>query len=71
MDRVIETMRGLPGFLAIRRQQVLEDPDRLIEIAECESPGARQTWVMRSMGSGTLDPLMEILGPPFRATNVR
>ena len=71
MDRVIVTMRDVPGFLGITRYEVLEDPDRLVEIAEWESPEARQAWIDRSMESGDLGPLMEILGAPFKATNVR
>ncbi len=71
MDHVILTMCDVPGFLAITRYEVLEDPDRLVEIAEWESPEARQTWLDRIMESGDLGPLMEILRAPFRATNVR
>lgn len=71
MDRVILTMRDVPGFLAIARYEVLEDPDRLVEIAEWESPEARQTWLDRIVESGDLGPLMEVLGAPFKATNVR
>jgi hypothetical protein len=50
---------------------VLEDPDRLIEIAEWESPEARQTWLDRMMESGDLARLMGILAAPFKATNVK
>ena len=71
MDRVIVTMRDVPGFLAVTRYEVLEDPDRLVEIAEWESPEARQTWLHLINESGDLGPLMEILGAPFKATNVK
>jgi heme-degrading monooxygenase HmoA len=71
MDRVIVTMRDVPGFLGITRYKVLEHPDRLVEIAEWESPEARQTWLDRSMESGDLGPLMGILGAPFKVTAVR
>ena len=71
MDAVIATMREVPGFQGIARYEVLEDPDRLIEIAEWESPEARQTWLDRINRSGDLEPLMAILGAPFKATNVR
>ena len=61
------------GYLWLRFSfyEVLDDPDRLIEIAEWESSEARQIWLKRSMESGVLTPLKEILGAPFKATNVR
>jgi heme-degrading monooxygenase HmoA len=71
MDRVTATMRKVPGFYDITRYEVLDDPDRLVEIAEWESPEARQAWLDRSMESGDLGPLMEILGAPFKATHIR
>lgn len=43
MDGVVAAMRDVPGFRGITRYEVLDDPDRLIEIAEWESPQARQT----------------------------
>jgi quinol monooxygenase YgiN len=71
MDGVIVAMREVPGFRGITRYEVLEDPDRVVEIAEWESAEARQTWLDRIMESGGLGPLMEILRAPFKATNVR
>ena len=71
MEYVIVTMREVPGFLGVSRYEVLDNPDGLIEIAEWESPEARQTWLNRSVETGTLDPLMAILGVPFKSTNVR
>jgi quinol monooxygenase YgiN len=71
MDEVIETMREVPGFQGVSRYEVLDDPDKLIEIAEWASTEARQEWLDRSMASGVLKPLMEILGAPFKAVNVR
>jgi hypothetical protein len=60
-----------PETLHITRYGVLEDANRLVEIAEWESPEARQTWLDRIVESGDLGPLMEVLGAPFKATNVR
>jgi hypothetical protein len=45
MHRVIVTMREVPGFRGIARYEVLEDPDKLLEIVERESPETRQTWL--------------------------
>lgn len=71
MDGVVATMREVPGLRGIARYEVLEDPDGLVEIAEWESPEARQTWLDQIMESGDLGPLKEILGTLFKATNVR
>lgn len=71
MDPIIGTMRDVPGFVAATRYEVLDDPAGLIEIAEWESPEARQSWLDRVMASGELGPLTEVLNAPFRATNVR
>lgn len=46
-------------------------PSVLFEIAERESPEARQSWLDRSMESGDLGPLPTSLGLPHRASNVR
>ena len=70
MDDVIATMREVPGFLGVSRYEVLDNLEGLIEIAEWESPEARQICLKRSIEAGTLDPLMAILGAPFKNTNV-
>jgi len=71
MDEIIATMRQVPGFQGISRYEVLDDPDKLVEIAEWASPEARQTWLDQSAETGVLKPLFEILGAPFKALNVR
>lgn len=71
MDEVIATMQAVSGFQGISRFEVIDNLDKLIEIAEWESPDARQKWVDQSMQSGVLDRLMGILGVAFRAINVR
>ena len=43
----------------------------MIEIAEWDSSEARQTWLDRVNKSGDLKPVMDILGAPFIASNVR
>ena len=52
MDRVIDTVRNVPGFLAVTRYEVLEHPDRLVEIAQRESPEARPIWLDQIAASG-------------------
>ena len=59
------------GFLGSTRYEVLDDPDRLIEIAEWESAEARAAHMQDSATTGAYAPLLEMLAAPFRATVVR
>jgi len=59
------------GFLGSTRYEVLDDPDRLIEIADWESAQARVTHMQESTGTGTYEPLLGMLAAPFRATVIR
>lgn len=71
MDDVLVGMKAAKGYLGMTRFEVINNPDSLIEIAEWESPEARQTWLEHSMESGTLNRLMGTLGVPFKAITVR
>jgi quinol monooxygenase YgiN len=71
MDNLFATMRDVPGFRGMLRYEVLDEPDKLIEIAEWDSPDTRQVWLTVAMASGVLKPLMEILATPISSLNVR
>lgn len=71
MDNVLAGMKNAPGFLGMTRYEVIDNPDSLIEIAEWESAEARQTWIEKSMVTGSLNRLMGTLGVPFKAITVR
>ena len=71
MDNVLASMKEAKGFIGINRYEVIDNPDSLIEIAEWESPEARQTWLEQSMVTGSLSSLMGRLGVPFKAITVR
>lgn len=60
-----------PGFLGSAQYEVLGDPDALIEIADWESPEARQAHMAEAAAAGVYAPLGELLAAPFRATVVR
>ena len=60
-----------PGFLGSTRYEVLDDPDRLVEIADWESAEARATHMQESASSGAYAPIMEILAEPPRATIIQ
>ena len=60
-----------PGFLGSERYEVLDDPDRLIEIAEWESAEARTAHMQESAKTGIYAPLVEMLAAPFRVSVLR
>jgi quinol monooxygenase YgiN len=60
-----------PGFLGGALYEVVGDPNGVAEIAEWESPDARDAVMGQFMQSDALAPLMDLLAAPFRATIVR
>ncbi|MEP0807010.1 MAG: antibiotic biosynthesis monooxygenase [Chloroflexota bacterium] len=71
LDDLHEKRRNAPGFIGFTRYEVIDDPDKLIEITEWESPEARQAWLEQSMSSGVFQRLIETLKQPFKAVTVR
>lgn len=71
LQAVHESRKNSPGFIGASRFEVIDDPDSVIEIAEWESPVARQTWLEQSMNSGVMNRLVETLGVPFKAITIR
>ena len=59
------------GFQGSTRYEVLDDPDKLIEIADWESAEARVAHMEGSAAAGAYLPLIEMLAAPFRATVIR
>jgi len=71
MNDVLDDMKNAPGFIDMKRYEVIDNQDSLIEITEWESPEARQTWLQQSMESGVLSRLMGTLGMPFKAITIK
>lgn len=71
LDDVLASMKNAPGFLKVTRYEIIDNPDSLIEIAEWETPQARQRWLEQSMQTGALNRLTLTLGAPFKAITVR
>jgi len=71
MDDVLASMKNARGFMGVSRYEIIDNPDSLIEIAEWDSPQARQTWLEQSMNTGALGRLTLTLGTPFKAITVR
>ncbi len=70
-DDVLASMKNAPGFLGVKRYEIIDNPDSLIEIAEWESPAMRQRWLEQSMKTGALNRLTLMLGTPFKAITIR
>jgi quinol monooxygenase YgiN len=62
---------GGPGFIRSTRYEVLDNPDRLIEIAEWESAEARDAHMKAAAATGIYAPLKELLAEPFKVTIIR
>ena len=71
LQAVHESRKNSPGFIGHSTYEVIDNPDSVIEIAEWESPEARQTWLEQSMDSGVMNRLVETLGVPFKAVTIR
>jgi quinol monooxygenase YgiN len=65
------SMGSVPGFLGSTTYEVVGDPNGMAEIAEWESPEAREAVMAQFMQSDALAPFMDLLAAPFRATIVR
>ena len=59
------------GFLGSTRYEVLDDADRLIEIAEWESAEARTAHMQETAKTGVYAPLAKLLAAPFKVTIIR
>lgn len=62
---------GGPGFIRSTRYEVLDNPDRLIEIADWESAEAREAHMKAAAASGIYAPLKELLAEPFKVAIIK
>ena len=62
---------GGPGFIRSTRYEVLDNPDKLIEIAEWESAEAREAHMKAAAATGIYAPLKELLAEPFKVTIIK
>lgn len=62
---------GGPGFIGSTRYEVLDNPDKLVEIADWESAETREAHMKAAAASGIYAPLKELLAEPFRVTIIK
>jgi hypothetical protein len=60
-----------PGFVGSTLNEVIDDPDMLIEIAEWESAEARMAAMQKVMETDAFTSFGELLAAPFKATLIR
>ncbi len=63
------SMMEAAGWRGSTMYFVVDDPDKIVEIADWESAQARET-VMQSEAMGAFAPVFAMLAAPFRATLV-
>ena len=69
LDDLVATQgRDRRGFLGSTRNEVLDDPDLLVEIADWDSVAARTAHLEEAMATGVFEPLAELMAAPFRVT---
>jgi quinol monooxygenase YgiN len=59
------------GYLGSTFYEALDDPDRLIDIADWESAEARTAHLEESMATGAYGPVLEVLAAPVRTTVIQ
>ncbi len=70
-DLIARHGRGMPGYLGSTRFEVVDQPDKLVELADWESIEARDQHMKAAMESGVFAPLTDLMGAPFRVTVIR
>lgn len=70
-DLIARHGRGMPGYLGSTRFEVVDQPDKLVELADWESVEARDQHMKAAMESGVFAPLTDLMGAPFRVTVIR
>ena len=72
IDKLVATHGpGGPGFISSTRYEVLDNPDKLIGIADWESAEAREAHMKAAAATGIYAPLKELLAEPFRVTIIK
>ena len=69
LERIIATEGpSQHDSLGSTRDEVLDNPDVLVEIADWESAEARDVHMQQAAATGAYAPLLELLAAPVRAT---
>lgn len=66
-----EHRKDAPGFVGYELYEMMDDPDKLIEIVAWETREARQVWLEQATASGVLSRVVGTLRKSFDAVTVR
>lgn len=71
LEDIQEARKNVPGFISFTRYEMIDDPEKLVEIVEWESREARQAWLEQSTELGLLNRLVSTLRQQYKAITVR
>lgn len=71
LDELQEKRREAPGFIGFSRYEVIDDPEKVIEVVEWETREARQAWLEKSTAIGLLSRVVSAVRDSFNAVTVR
>lgn len=71
LDELHEKRKQFPGFIRFSRYEVIDDPEKLIEVVEWETREARMAWMEKSTASGLLSRVVSAVRDSFNAVTVR
>lgn len=71
LEALHESRRKVPGFVGYERYEVIDDPEKVVEISEWETREARQAWLEENTASGVLSRVVGTLRKSFNAVTVR
>lgn len=71
LNEIQVVRKDAPGFLGVERYEMIDDPEKLVEVVEWESREARQAWLEHSTELGLLNRLVSTLRQQFKAITVR
>lgn len=71
LEDLHEHQKDAPGFMGYELYEMMDDSDKLIEIAEWETREARQAWLEQETASGVLSRLVGTLRSSYDAVTVR
>ena len=70
LEELHEGQKNAPGFVGFERYEVMDDPEKLIEIVEWETREARQAWLESATESGLLNHVVATLKNSYTAVTV-
>lgn len=71
LENLHEHRKQAPGFIRFELYEMLDDPEKLVEIVEWETREARQAWLEQNAASGVLSRVVDTLRRSYDSFTVR